>query len=33
MSSRAERTRGKMAAGGLGEAVACRPGGPTFACR
>ena len=33
VDSWAERTRGKAAAGGPGEAVARRLGRPTFACR
>ena len=33
MGIRAERTRGKVEAGGPGWVVAGRLGGPTFACR
>ena len=33
MGSRVERIHGKAAAGGLGEAVVCGLGGPTFKCR
>ena len=33
MSSWAERTHGKVAAGGPCKGLACRLGGPTFKCR